>query len=278
MCAGPRVRSTRVKQVSPAGQCTWGTFTHMAQDLDPAELLECAADERLLSGDAALPAAVGRPLPIPVSRRRGRIVGVGATLTGATLISGIILFAVGAVEGLLDGSVLALAVMALGIVLIATHWGWVHVAEFTGNTIEAREARAVQARNRDWLQAIEPYTRYEVSTQVADDGSICIVRTRYQPVRTGERGFTFVAEAEHQELHGEEEPAAEVTERAELLRREAARDTERERERFQAAADAYETALLERGEESARLAARRAASQALSERINENLRDPPLLE
>jgi hypothetical protein len=69
-----------------------------------------------------------------------------------------------------------------------------------------------------------------------------------------------------------------VTERAELLRRDAARETERERERYEIAADAYETALLEQGDEQERLAARRAAAAALSEQINANLRDPPLIE
>jgi hypothetical protein len=174
--------------------------------------------------------------------------------------------------------VLSLVVMVVGIALIATHWGWVHVAEFTGNTIEAREARAAHARNQQWLGAIKPYTRHEVSTRVGDDGSICIVRTRYRPVRSGERTFTFLGEAEAEEFHPDDEPAAAVTERAELLRREAARETERERERYEIAADAYETALLEQGDEQERLAARRAAAAALSEQINANLRDPPLIE
>ena len=134
------------------------------------------------------------------------------------------------------------------------------------------------ASNRQWLETIEPYARYEISTNVADDGSICIVRTCYRPVRSGERTFTFVAEPERKELHSEEEPAAEVTERAELLRREAARDTERERERYEIASEAYSAALIHRDDERQRLAARKAASAALSEQINANLRDPPLIE
>jgi hypothetical protein len=251
----------------------------MAHESDPVELLGLTADERLLEAEAAkLPAAVGRPGALPVSRTRGRIVGVGATMTGVTLVGGLILFALGAVNALMSGSATSLAIMVVGIVLIATHWGWVHVAEFTGNTVQAREARAALARNRQWLEAIEPYTRYEVSTRVADDGSICIVRTRYRPVPSSERTFMFVAEAERQEFHADEEPAAEVTERAELLRREAARDTERERERYEIAADAYRAALIHRDDERQRLAARKAASAALSEQINANLRDPPLVE
>ena len=62
------------------------------------------------------------------------------------------------------------------------------------------------------------------------------------------------------------------------MRREAAADTERQRERFRIAADAFETALLDAGDEKERQAARRAASQALSEQINANLREPPLIE
>ena len=69
-----------------------------------------------------------------------------------------------------------------------------------------------------------------------------------------------------------------MAERAELLRREAAADTDRERQRYEVAADAYETALLNADDEQERRAARRAASEALSQQINANLRDPPLTE
>jgi hypothetical protein len=196
-----------------------------------------------------------------------------------TLAAGTVLLVVGAVLTFADGFPLfALALLALGLALVATHWGWVHVAELTANTLEARQARPVVERNRRWLAGIEPYTRYEIATRVADDGSICILRTRYRPVPTGASSFTFAPEIERAEPHSAEEPAAEVTERAELLRREAARDTERERERYEVAADAYGTALLHHGDEQERLEARRAASAALSEQINANLRDPPLIE
>jgi hypothetical protein len=252
----------------------------MMPEPDLVELLGTTADEGLLAAEgAALPHEVGWPEPPPPpGRRRRGIVGAGATLTGATMIGGIVLFALGAIDALADGSLFALVLMLVGVVLVATHWGWVHVAELTANSLEARSGRAVVERNRRWLAAIQPYTRYEVSTRVADDGSICIARARYRPVRSGERTFTFVRETECEELHGAEEPAAAVTERAELLRREAARDTARERERYEVAADAYETALLQQGDEQERLAARHAASAALSEQINANLRDPPLIE
>jgi hypothetical protein len=252
----------------------------MTPESDLVELLGSTADEQLLAaGGAALPHEVGRPEPPPPpSRRRRGIVGAGATLTGVTMVGGIVLFALGAIDALAAGSVFALVLMLIGVVLVGTHWGWVHVAELTANSLEAHRGRAVQERNRRWLATIKPYTRYEISTRVADDGSICIVRSRYRPVRRGERTFTFVRETESEELHSADEAAAAVTERAELLRREAARDTARERERYDVAADAYETALLEQGDEQERLAARRAASAALSEQINANLRDPPLIE
>jgi hypothetical protein len=252
----------------------------MAHEPDLVELLGCTADEQLLDADGAeLPHGIGRPESIPPpSRRRGGIVAAGATMTGATLIGGIILFAIGGIDALSNGSVLALVLMLIGVVFVATHWGWVHVAEFTANRVESRRAGAIRARNREWLAAIKPYTRHEVATRVAEDGSICIVRSRYRPVLSPGREFRFVREIESEELHSADAPAAAVTERAEQLRREAARDTERERERYEIAADAYETALLHQGDEQERLAARRAASAALSEQINANLRDPPLIE
>jgi hypothetical protein len=152
------------------------------------------------------------------------------------------------------------------------------VAELTANSIDARRNSVVLDRRRLWLGAIKPYTRYEVTTSVDEDGSIRITRARYQPLPRGENGFTFVREIELEEVHSADEPSATVAERAELLRRQAAADTERERARFEVAADAYETALLSRDDAAQRQAARRAASEALSEQINSNLRDPPLLE
>jgi hypothetical protein len=83
---------------------------------------------------------------------------------------------------------------------------------------------------------------------------------------------------DREEVHSAEEPGAAVAERAELLRREAAADTNRERQLYAVAADAYETALLDRDDEQQRRDARRAASEALSHQINAKLRDPPLIE
>jgi hypothetical protein len=245
-----------------------------------AEFVGYNPDERLLAEDQAkLPAAVGRPESIPPSRVRGRLVGTGATLTGVTLLGGIALLVLGVIEAVSGGvGVLAVGLLAAGIVLVGTHWGWVHVAEATADAVEGRRNAELLARRRQWLQTIKPYTRYEVTTEVHDDGSISIVRARHRPVRTGEGHFTFEREIELRETHSADEPGAAVAERAELLRRQAAQDTQREQEQFELAASAYETALLDRGDEQQRLAARRAASEALSDQINSNLRDPPLVE
>ncbi len=246
--------------------------------MDPAELVDHRANERLLA-ESNLPQQIGRPEDLPPpSRTRSRIVGAGATLTGVTLLLGIALIALGIGEAVADALALAVAAIAVGAVFVATHWGWVHVAEATGDAIERRRNRDVLDRQQRWLERVKPYTRYEVTSTVDEDGSIRIVRCRYDPQPAGERSFTFASEVEHEEVHSGEEPGATVAERAELLRRQAAADTNRERERFEIVADAYETALLNADDEQERQAARRAASQALSDQINANLREPPLVE
>jgi hypothetical protein len=247
--------------------------------MDLAELVDCRADERVLT-EGSLPPSIGRPEPMPPpSRTRARIVGIGATLTGVTLLIGIALIAVGVVDAIASSvGALAISAVVVGGLLLGTHWGWVHVAEVTGRALENRRNSEVLDRRRLWLEEIKPYTRYDVTTAVDDDGSIRIVRARYEPVAAGERGFTFSRHAETEEVHSPEEPGAAVAERAELLRREAAADTEREHRLCEVAADAYETALLDRDDEQQRLVAQRAASEALSEQINANLREPPLSE
>jgi hypothetical protein len=246
--------------------------------MNVADLVDSRADERLVS-ERDLPHSIGRPEEAPPpSRTRGRIVAIGATLTGLTLLIGIALIAGGIAEAVSDTAVLAIALIAAGVALVATHWGWVHVAEATGQAIDRRRDTQVLDRQRRWLEAVKPYTRYEVTTHVDDDGSIHIVRARYEPSATGEQRFTFSHQVERDEVHSADEPGAAVAERAELLRREAAADTERERERYEIAADAYETALLDSDDEQQRRDAKRAASEALSQQINAKLRDPPLIE
>jgi hypothetical protein len=252
----------------------------MTPDVEPGQFVGHDADEKLLTQDlTGLPISVGRPEPIPPSRSRGRIVGVGATLTGLTLITGVVLIVLGVIEVLSGGfGGLGILVLALGAILAGTHWGWVHVAEATANAVEHRQSREVIAGREQWLAAIEPYTRYEVTTSVAADGSITISRVRHLPVRSDERHFTFVREVDRAEVHSGEEPGATIAERAELMRRQAAADTERERQRFEIAADAYQRTQLGQLDEEQQLAVRRAESEALSEQINSNVREPPLTE
>jgi hypothetical protein len=252
----------------------------MGERSDQAELVGYEPDERLLSEDLdKLPQAAGRPEIAPPSRARGRIVGAGATLTATSLVVGILLIVFGVIDAVSSGIDLAgILAVVVGALLTATHWGWVHVAELTANSIEAHANAEVLDRRRQWLATIEPYSRFEVSTEVQDDGSIAICSTRHRPVRAGQAHFTFVRELEHREVHPPDEPAAAVTERAETLRREAALATERERERYEIAAGAYRTALIGRTDDEQRRLAQRAASEALSHQINSNLRDPPLFE
>jgi hypothetical protein len=250
----------------------------MAQDHDPEALVGALADNDLLEpGAGNVPAAVGRPDALPVTRWRGPIVASGVAMTALTLLGGIALFLLGLVRAFSDGADLFDgALVAIGLLLAGTHWGWVHVAELSAKQIAAREGREIVDRRQQWLEAIAPYTREEVVTRVEDDGSIAILRFRYRPVATGDDRFTFVRELAGREVHSEEEPSAAVTERAELLRREAALVTADARERYLTAADALETALLHDEDRLERLQTSRAAAKALSERINSHLQHPPL--
>jgi hypothetical protein len=252
----------------------------MVPDADSESLVGLVADERLLSEDLTLlPTDLGVPEPIPTRAVRRRLVGVGATLTGLTLIGGIALAILGAVELLFEGGgALAAIALVVGLVLAGTHWGWVHVAEISAQRIERRSNSGVVDRRRAWLETIAPFTRYEVRTSAGDDGSITIERIRYRPIRSGDGTFVFERGIELTEVHAGDEPAAIVAERAELLRHRAAIDTERERARFQEHADKLDWAALTEGEHRERTREQAAAARALSEQINANLREPPLPE
>ncbi|HWE09123.1 MAG TPA: hypothetical protein VG325_07205 [Solirubrobacteraceae bacterium] len=252
----------------------------MAREADPLKMVGRDPDERLLGEDLdQLPEALGTPEAPPPSRVRGRIVAVGATLTGVTLVAGLALIVLGAVEAFSGGLGLgAILALVIGLALVGTHWGWVHVAEATAEGLDGRRNRDVDERRREWLAEIEPYTRWSVATSAESDGSIAIVTVRHVPVTSGERGFTFVREIAEREVHAEDESAATVAERAELLRRHAAALTAREQARYEVANDAFQRTLLDHADEQQRLAAVRAASEALSQQINSNLREPPLME
>jgi hypothetical protein len=253
----------------------------MSSDPDPAGLLGRTAAVELLSDERGLlPEAVGDPPPLPPpSPVRRKLVATGATLTGVTLVGGIALIVFGAIDGISSGfGGLALVALILGIVMVSTHWGWVHVAEFTANSIESRRDAEVDQQRHAWLTTIEPYTRYEVSTHVEDDGALTIATVRHRPVPLGQDQFTFDREVLDPERHPDEAPAAVIAERAEQLRRQAALRTEQEHLRYRAAVEEHQAVILGDQDEAERLRARRAASEALANQINTNLRDPPLTE
>ncbi|MGH2891420.1 MAG: hypothetical protein ACRDL8_10500, partial [Solirubrobacteraceae bacterium] len=164
----------------------------MAPEIDPVQLLARRADDRLLVEDAAqLPEDVGRPEALAEVPARRRIVAVGATLTGTTLLGGLALIVVGAVEAILTGwHAGALAALVAGVALVATHWGWVHVAEFSAQALEARHNRESIERRRQWLESIEPYTRWSATTTTGEDGSIAILTVCHRPAPAGEDRYT----------------------------------------------------------------------------------------
>ena len=203
----------------------------------------------------------------------------GAAMTGITLLGGIALIVLGAIDAFSSGfGSMAVVAVILGIVLVSTHWGWVHVAEFTSNSIEGHRNSEIEAQRQAWLGTVEPYTRYEVRTNVEDDGSLTISTVRHQPVPVGSGQFNFVTDVVNSERHAAEEQAAVITERAEHLRREAALKTEHEHTGFLDALEKHEQARLGRQDELDQIRARRAASEALAQQINEHLKNPPLTE
>jgi hypothetical protein len=252
----------------------------MSQEPDPAQLVGRTADEELLAdGGQSLPESMGRPPAIPMTRSGSAIVAVGATLTGVTLIGGIIVALGGIIDAIAGGfGVVAWVALVLGVVMVSTHWGWVHVAEFSANAVHSRRNSEIEQERFRWLRTLEPYTRYQVDTEVEADGSLTISTIRHRPVPTNPGHFTFVREVLDPETIPDDRPAAVIAERAEHRRREAALMTERERARFQAAAEGRERELLGQKDEEEHLQARRAASEALAQQINTNLRDPPLTE
>jgi hypothetical protein len=237
------------------------------------------AEDRLLAGgQLALPRSIGSPpAGAPESRARRRLTVAGATLTGGSLLGGIALIVLAVVLLAGGGSTAAAAVVLLtGLALVGTHWGWVHVAVLTADRLEHRHELADAGARERWLAAIEPYPRFEVATEALPGGAIEIVVVAFRPVPAGAEGFTFEREIQSRERHGAEEPAATVAERAELLRRRAAADTEQARRRYAAALQAREAERLRLQDEQEGERVRQVEAQALSEAINENLRRPPL--
>ena len=251
---------------------------------DPNEgmlaFLGVPADRRLLDEDLVnLPAAEQYHEPAVVTHKHDRLVAAGSLLTGATLIGGAAIALYGGWEVLFNGGgAFGVAVAVIGILLVATHWGWVHVAEYLGVAIDERALRTQDAHRQAWLAAIQPYPRFSVSTVVLDDASTRIERVLHRPVLTARNTFTFVRETEAEKTYDADAPAHVIAGSVEEMRREARIESDRIRGLWEAASSAYAVALSSADDDKQRLAAQRAAAIALSEHINESLREPPLVE
>jgi hypothetical protein len=242
--------------------------------------LGVAADSRLLDQDRFNLPASEQSLEAPVlGHEHDRLVIAGSTLTTVSLVAGVLLLLYGGSQVVVDGGgVVDLILVLLGVLLAATHWGWVHVAEYVGLTIDERHERSAEERRRDWLSSIQPYPRFSVSTLVLDDGSIRIERVLHQPVMTEQHTFTFVRKPDAVELYDADVAAAVIASAAETMRRRARLDTDRLRNLWETASTAYAAELSNADDEQQRSAAHRAAATALSEHINASLREPPLVE
>jgi len=242
--------------------------------------LGVAADRRLLDDDLAnLPDAEQRREPAISTHKHDRLVAAGSLLTGVTLIGGAAMGLYGGWQVLLNGGGAIDAVLAvIGILLVGTHWGWVHVAEYVGLTIDEHQQRATDERRRDWLARIQPYPRFSVSTSVLDDASTRVQRVLHQPVLTAQHTFTFVRETDAEMTYDAHTSAEVIAATVETMRHQARLETDRLHELWDAASTAYDAALLSAHDDQQQLAAERAAATALSEHINASLLDPPLVE
>jgi hypothetical protein len=242
--------------------------------------LGVAADGRLLSEDLVnLPDAEQRLEPAVTTHKHDRLVAAGSLMTGATLIGGGAVLLYGGWQALFNrGGGVDVVLAVIGLLLVATHWGWVHVAEYVGLTIDGREQRAADKRRRDWLATIEPYPRFSVSTGVLDDASTRVERVLHRPILTAQNTFTFVREIDAEKTFDADTPAEVIASSVETMRRQARLETDRLHGLWEAASTAYEAALLSANDDQQRLAAQRAAATALSEHINASLLEPPLVE
>jgi hypothetical protein len=242
--------------------------------------LGVAADRRLLDEDLYnLPDIEQHREPDVSSQQHDRLVAAGSVLTGVTLVGGAAMALYGGWQLLFNGGgAIGAGLAVIGILLAGTHWGWVHVAEYLGLTIDEHQRRATDERNRDWLATIEPYPRFSVSTSVLENASTRVVRVLHQPVLTAQRTFTFVRETDAEETFDAHASAEVIASTVETMRRQARLETDRLRELWEAASTAYAAALSSAEDDQQQLAAERAAATALSEHINASLLEPPLVE
>ncbi len=247
---------------------------------DMLAFLGVPPDRRLLDEDLAnLPEAEQHHEPAITTEGHDRLVAAGSLLTGVTLIGGLALLLYGGVQLLFNGGGAVSAVIAaIGLLLAGTHWGWVHVAEYAGLTIDAHQQHEIEGRELAWLATVEPYPRFSISTSVLDDASTRVERTLHRPVLTGQHTFTFARETDAETTFDSHAPTEAIATAVETMRRQARLETDRLRELWEAASSAYAAASLSAEDDQQRLAARRAAATALSEHINTSLLEPPLVE
>lgn len=244
------------------------------------EFLGVAADPRLLSEDRVnLPAIEQRHEPVVVTHEHDRLVAAGSVLTGTSLLLGGAMLLYGGGRALLgSGGVFDVVLAVIGALLVGTHWGWVHVAEYAGLTIDDRRRRVAAAGEQDWLGTIQPYPRFSVSTTVLSDASTLVQRFRHEPVLITPGTFTFARHLDADQRYEADTPAEVIAAGVETMRRQARLDTDRLRGNWEAASSAYQAALLSADDDQQRLSAQRAAATALSEHINASLLEPPLVE
>jgi hypothetical protein len=243
--------------------------------------LGVAPDRRLADEDLFnLPDAERQRAPIAIATHtHDRLVAAGSFLTGATLIAGAAMLLIGGWQLLFENGGAADAVLAVaGLVLASTHWGWVHVAEYIGLTIDERQRRVSAQRVQEWLATVQPYPRFSVSTRVLDDASTHIERILHRPALTTDQTFTFARETDAEQTCAASAPAEVIATKVETMRREARLATDRLRGDWEAASTAYAAALLSADDDRQQLTAERAAAIALSEHINASLLEPPLVE
>jgi hypothetical protein len=247
---------------------------------DMVAFLGVPADRRLLDEDLVnLPDAEQHREPVISTHQHDRLVAAGSIATGASLIGGAALLLYGGWQLLFGGGGAVGAVLALiGLLLVATHWGWVHVAEYIGLTIDERQQSAADQRRQEWLATIDPYPRFSVSTSVLDDASTRVQRVLHQPVLTPQHTFTFVREPDAEKTFDADASAEVIAAAVETMRRQARLETDRLRDLWEAASSAYAAALRGAEDDQQRLVAQRAAATALSEHINAALLEPPLVE
>jgi hypothetical protein len=233
------------------------------------------ADPALLEFDAHhLPAEIGAPPIAFRPREHRRLINTGVALTGSALLGGAGVGILGLILWLVGHPSLGVPLAVVGAVLVATHWGWIHVAQLAADRRDEGASAAVEAERQAWLARIPAHAHWDIQSRVREsDASILLERVRFSPVPTGDDTFTFTRTVEHVEAFADA-PTAEVVERAEELRQAAHADTARARAAWTATVQGVESERALALDSAEELATSAALAEAISEQINAN-RDLP---